>query len=443
MPPGGEPADVTYVLSIIFMVLVFWRPQEWLFPVLYGWPILDIIVIISVLTLAMERDQRELRIPRGPVPWMLAALFLATLASHAAHTYWGGIVETFPETFKPIFFTFMLLTVLDRADRLRTFVIAFVAMCVVMGIHALMQARLGYGFKGVPPLIVVTPERGMYARSQFFGIFGDPNDLAQILATAIPLTFAIPRRMNFLKFAICAAIGYFLYKAILTTESRGGMMALAGIGFTLLVLRFPARWMPVLVGLGLAATLFVCRFKAGALLDQSAQERVVFWGLANQAFKHNPIFGIGYNMFWQVARDRAAHNAFVGCYTELGLFGYWFWFGILLLGLIGCWRARRAVTPPRDGLERYLRRVAGMAIAAVAGFSVAAYFLSRTFIFPYFFLFAFINAVALIAWRIVGNDRLKLIERRAELFRVVTLGTLGSILFIYVSIVLLNIAYYG
>lgn len=423
--------------------MVFWRPQEWLVPVLYGWPLLNGVVAVCVMAMVIEKDQGHLRLKRGPIPYLLGGLYLATLMSHVAHTYLGGVLYTIPETFKPIFFTFLLFNVLDRPDRIRTFAFVFVAMCCVMALHALMQAELGYGFRGARPLTVFTPERGTYTRSQFFGIFGDPNDLAQILVTAIPLTFAIPRRMNFIKFAFCMAVALFLFKAAGTTESRGGTVALVAVLAVLAAMRLPQRWMPGLVAIGLVTVLALCAFWAGALLDPSAQERVVFWGMANDSFKSNPIFGIGYDMFWQVASSRASHNAFVGCYTELGLFGYWMWFGILLLGVLGCWRTRRALARPRSGTERYLYRASGMAIAAVTGFSAGAYFLSRTFLFPYFFLFALINALPLVAQRFAGEERLTLHSRPGEVVRIVTLGTIASIIFIYATIVLLNKAFYG
>ena len=31
------------------MLLVFWRPQEWLIPVIYGWPLLDFIIFFAFL----------------------------------------------------------------------------------------------------------------------------------------------------------------------------------------------------------------------------------------------------------------------------------------------------------------------------------------------------------------------------------------------------------
>jgi hypothetical protein len=47
------------------MILVFWRPQDWLFPWLYGWPLLDIITIFSLVSLLMEGQAKQIRFPRS------------------------------------------------------------------------------------------------------------------------------------------------------------------------------------------------------------------------------------------------------------------------------------------------------------------------------------------------------------------------------------------
>jgi len=126
----------------------------------------------------------------------------------------------------------------------------------------------------------------------------------------------------------------------------------------------PVRWLPYAGALALAGYLVLCAMGGSVLLDQSARERVVFWGYGNMAFKHNPIFGIGYGMFTELYEDRAAHNAFVTCYTDLGLFGYWFWFNLLQLGMLGTWRT----SPGGYGARR---RTSASLPAAMGSFSDA------------------------------------------------------------------------
>jgi O-antigen ligase len=146
-------------------------------------------------------------------------------------------------------------------------------------------------------------------------------------------------------------------------------------------------------------------------------------------------------MFWQIASDRAAHNAFVSCYTEMGIIGYWFWFGLLSLGVLGCWRARAALANPRTADEAFMRRFAGLSIVAVFGFCASAYFLSRAWVYPLFFLTALLNAVPPIAEDLRPECR-PLIRIKRDVFVTNTLGSVGSVAYIYVSILLLNRAFY-
>ncbi len=435
---------MTFFLTLVFLMLVMWRPQDWLMPWLFGVPVLDVTVFLSLLSLIVEVDSGRVKWPRTPAVALAVGLWIATLVSHIANTYFQGLMDTLPESFKPCFFFVLMLLATDTVEKARTIVLAMVAMSGLMAVHALMQARTGYGFAGQPPLWVYDIEKGgWYSRSMFFGIFEDPNDLGQMLAAAIPLAFAIPKKRSFSGFLMSVGVAYLLYRGLLTTESRGGMVALAAVGVALLFMVLPARWTPYVALLGLLGGLVACATMGGTLLDPSAQERVVFWGMANQAFKRHPIFGLGYGMFWQVADERAAHNAFVTCYTELGFFGYWFWFGLLQLSMIGCWRARLATRGTTNGRLRYLRRLGGVVIASLAGFSGGAYFLSRTFVFPYFFLFALACAVPVLVQRMLPPSAPALIRGERDVMATGTIGAMASIAYVYATVVVLNRFIFG
>jgi len=354
------------------------------------------------------------------------------------------MVDSMIEVFKFCFFTLLLLCVIDRPQRLRAVAVLFVAMACVMSFHALMQQRVGAGFAGSRPLWI--PSIGgnpPYLRSRFFGIFADPNDLAQILVTAMPLALAIPRRLTAFSFIACAAVIGFLYMGYATTYSRGGMVALVatvGLGIVMLM---PVRWTPMLVGAGLVLGLVACSTRAGAMLDASARGRLEFWGYGNQAFKRNPLFGIGYNMFWQVGGGRPAHNAFVTCYTELGFLGYWMWFNLLQLGVLGSHRTRVMLQHVDTVEGRYMRRFSALAVVAMGGVAASAYFLSRTFVFPLFFLIAMLNVVPSIAEQELPEDSPGPGVTQRDVWLAGSVGSVFSIIYIYISILLLNRVAHG
>ncbi|MCX7591048.1 MAG: O-antigen ligase family protein, partial [Kiritimatiellae bacterium] len=371
---------MTFFFTFLFVLLVFWRPQEWLVPWLYGFPLLDVVTYVALLALLIEVDSGKLEIPRSwPQTFLIPGLWVAACMSHVANTYYEGLVESIVPAFKLCLFTLLMFCVLDDVFRLRIISNTIVLMACVMAIHALMQERVGYGFAGHRPLHL-WGEEGLYFRTWFFGIFEDPNDLAQMLATAIPLSFCLTKRRTPWGFLLGCGIATLLVMAILSTRSRGGLVALVAVSAVMVALVMPARWLPTLMVMMLVGALVMCPLST-PFLEESAHDRVVFWGTANRVFKTKPLFGVGFGMFNEyIPGDRAAHNAFVLCYTELGLFGYWFWFAMIQLGLLGAWRTRVTLREYEGEEEGWLYRFSGLAIAAMVGFCASAYFLTRAYV---------------------------------------------------------------
>jgi hypothetical protein len=439
---------VTFSLTLLFMLLVFWRPQEWLVPWLYGWPLLDAIVGVSLVSLLLEMDNGRLQSPlRRPQFHILIGLWFATLMSHIANTYFAGLAGMYFDTFKFCLFSVLLVTVLDNTGKLRLVAAVFAGMGLTMAAHALMQERTGFGFAGQPPIYSWRPEvEGRVARSIFFGIFEDPNDLAQILSVSIPFAFAIPRRLAWYNIALPIAFAWVASRAVFSTWSRGGEMALyISLTLTAILIR-PARWLPKVTMVLLPLSLAIFPFGAG-MLDESARDRVVFWGEANWAFKSRLLFGVGYGMLGEhVHGGRAAHNAFVMCYTELGAIGYTFWFLLSFFAFAGAWHTQMRLTGRKDVESRWLRRFAGLTMAALASYFASSYFLSRAYVYPYFFLVAIGGSLPVVADKLTVADGLQPIWTPETIKKWVTwgtLGALGSIIYIYFSIILLNKAYGG
>lgn len=433
---------MTYTFTLLFMFLVFWRPQDWLLPFLFGWPILDVLVFVALLTLLLEVNQNKLVLPKYlPQVWLLLGLWLATLVSHVAHTYFEGLMVTLPETFKFCFFSFLLILVLDSPRKLRVVAWLFVSMAAFMSVHALLQQSRGYGFAGQPPMYFWRPLEDRYVlRSLFFGIFEDPNDLAQFIVCAMPFVFVLFRRLNVLTLGVGCGLLVLLFQGFMAANSRGGLVALAVAGVLAATAMLKAKRQPivllVIIVLGLAVFPY-----AGTFMDASARDRVVFWGDANLVFKANPLFGVGYGLVNDyMPEGRAVHNAYVECYTAIGVFGYWFWFGLLISVVMGIWRVLRMLGTAETVEEKWMRRFTAMALASFGGFMASAYFLSRAFVYPLFFLIAILAAIPLV-WRRGWGAAAENIPSTFTWKRFAWLNTilsLGSVVYIYVSILILN-----
>ncbi len=436
---------MSFSFLLIFILVVFWRPQEWLLPFLYGWPILDAVVYGSVLALLLEIETPRVSFDsRRPQPALYCGLFAAALMSHLAHGYLQGILDNWFSAFRICFFGILLSVNLTNTVRLRWIVRVFVVMSLFMAVHAILQQRQGVGFGGLEPVMSWRPGvEEMVPRAQFFGIFGDPNDMAQMFATSMPLCFLLFRKHSFLTTCIGLGMCYVFYLGVEACWSRGAYVAvLSAVGTILVVKLFSAKKRPWFLVFGICAGLLLVPLMG---FEESALDRVNFWGEANWQFLRNPIFGVGYNFIGEYIRGRAAHSAFVTCYSELGLFGYFFWFTLIISGVVGALRARKALElVDRDAEENWLYRYSCFGVAAFVGFCVSSFFLSRAFVFPMFFLMSMLGATPFIA-----EDLLRRQSSQEEPMEAVAmtnrdiriLGMISSplsIAYIYVAILLIN-----
>jgi hypothetical protein len=436
---------MTFPLTLIFIWLVFWRPQEWLFPWMFGWPLLNAIFYMALVGLLAEAGQGAIKFPKTPAVGLAVGLWIASLTSHMAHGYFQGLLNTYQETLKICVFLVLLLVVVNSISRLRWVISVLLMGAVLMAIHSVLQARTGVGFSGLEPIRFYYEFKDRWVQqSLFFGLFSDPNDLGQFLATCIPLVFALPKRLGFVALVISVAVVWLLGEGLLATQSRGTFIGVVASVACMLFMALPVKWMPYVAGVALIGGLAVCVLGGGGLLDSSARDRVVFWGYANQYFKSHPLFGGGYGMFGEITgTDRAAHNAYVCCYSELGFFGYWFWFNMLTLGVIGCWRTRVAFSKPKNVAQAYLKRAAGLCIASISGFAASSYFLTRAYVFPLFFLFGILASIPMIAKKYLPEDHPPLVDFHKDVLLLGTVASIASILYIYMSILFLNRAYGG
>ncbi len=433
---------MSFFLLYIFIVLVFWRPQEWLIPWMFGIPVLDAVTYMSLLALMLEFDSGKVKIDRRePQYFLYIGLFIAGLMSHISWFYWEGLMNNWADMFRLTFFGILLFSCCTTVARLRWIARAFVIMALLMAVHAILQETRGYGFAGQRPIWSWRPDSDVpLPRSKFFGIFDDPNDLGQFLATSMPLCFVFFKKSSFLKFVIGSWAASYLYLGLAATLSRGaqvGLAATAGVAAVMLIFR---RSYTFVLMLGLLACLLVIPFSGRFLGD--AWERVNLWGQANWAFKTKPIFGVGRGMIGDyLDRGKAVHNAYVSCYSELGVFGFFFWFSLVLLAGIGLLQTRRALRYCDDPEGQWLYRFSAWGLSAFAGFAASAYFLSRAFIFPLYFLTAMMGAVPVLARQYAPENRDEDMRLGWSIRDTCILGiplSLLVIVYVYISILILN-----
>ena len=176
--------------------------------------------------------------------------------------------------------------------------------------------------------------------------------------------------------------------AVMFSFSRGGMLSLiiTGVVAFLLISKKPAHVLMFVVALMLALRLagpevrtrFSSVFVDPAERDASTTSRLDSWKGCWDAMKHEPIVGVGPNHWRSVAGRYGypgleAHSLWLQAGAELGFPGLGFllaFYGICVMRLYPMTRPRAQIPDP------WLRDVARMVIASLAGFAVAAQFVS-------------------------------------------------------------------
>ena len=112
--------------------------------------------------------------------------------------------------------------------------------------------------------------------------------------------------------------------------------------------------------------------------EDSAQARIQLWREGLELFKTAPVFGIGKGEYEEEV-VQVAHNSFVHCFTELGMFG-----GTLFTGafFLAGWPLHKAGVHGKGVLAPDLLRLRPYRQAAVLAYVVGMFSLSRAYIVP-------------------------------------------------------------
>jgi hypothetical protein len=360
---------------VIYVLVLLVRPQEWYEPV-RGFELVNVAAILTIFAAFINPSSGQKltgtvwRNKHGRLMW---GLLLGVVLSQLVHGRVRGGVDAFLEFGKCCVLLFMTMTLVENPKRLRRMMWVIVTSAAIFCIHGIMQIKTGYGFANVEPF-------GSFFdrdfRVQGTGMFQDPNDFAMLYVVAIPFVFTFLQTDTMIlgKFFVAASFPAMLY-VLYYTQSRGGVV---GLGAMLLAYVWFStrtailRFLMISAVLGAVVALGPARARE-TVYEGSASGRIMQWGYGNQFLKQNPLFGIGYQR-WLDYSDQVAHNSFVTCYGELGLFGYSFWFSLLWLVLRSVYKIVRL-----EPLDRGTRRLAIGLFAALVGFYASAFFLTRTY----------------------------------------------------------------
>jgi O-antigen ligase len=261
-------------------------------------------------------------------------LLVAVTFSIVMTGWMGGAVQTFLR-FCPILFVFYFISI--SCQSLKRIKI-LVAVLTAVALFVLIQGAFAY-LSGNFESLYLEPEGvsgSILYRFRGLGVISDPNDLAQFFVMLIPLLWLRWKpghvASNFLFTIVPAGM---LVLGIYCTHSRGGAIALIAVLLFGFKNKLGIVKSSLLAGILLMGMLAV-NIGGGRGINEDDGNRVGLWSQSLTVFKSHPLFGIGIDRLSDYTdTGQTAHNSYVLCLAETGLFGYLFWMGMIVASWSG------------------------------------------------------------------------------------------------------------
>lgn len=349
---------------VLFIGLIYIRPEE-LIPQLEGMHFTLLVSMVTLIGTIVHHAISRTKVTRDPLNFMIigfgVVVVMSTIFSKGNNTS-----EAAEDIAKLVIMVLLVLNLVRNPQNYRTFVTSLILFTCYLAGYAIYLYMTGQSLH--------VAEEGV-DRAQATGIFSDPNDLAATIVAGLALTVGrlVGTKGSGWKF-FYGLIGVLLFCAVITTNSRGGLLALMTVmGGSFIVFgkkKTLATVLAVIVG---ALVFFVAPARMSNMDDEeeSANSRFMYWDNGFKMFAENPITGIGYRQFEDGNNGATAHNSFVLCFTELGLPGYFLWMGCLYYGF-----KRKKI----EGLPELQSRDISASRLALAAFLTSAFWISRTYI---------------------------------------------------------------
>lgn len=213
--PGGRlprrraPLAFAYVGLVLFMIVYFARPEDWI-PGLKTVPLAKITGVLILVALVFSFSEIRWGTPKEVIflTLLVAQLWLAAVFSPV---WKGGAVSVMLDFSKVLPLVLVIFGAVRSINRLRGILLVQAVSVAAIALASILNGHLAGG----------------RLQGALSGIYGNPNDLALALDLTIPLCLALAliTRSVWMKFAWTAAVLVMTY-GVLLTASRAGALAL-------------------------------------------------------------------------------------------------------------------------------------------------------------------------------------------------------------------------
>ncbi|MBL4899050.1 MAG: O-antigen ligase family protein [Colwellia sp.] len=368
-----------FFLTLLFTFFVLVRPQE-IFQPLNGFPIIAILSILLVIIILLAHRPIQLM----PQHYIILCIYPIVVISGILNGWFGeGVTEANKYINSGLIPLFVFSVVYTSAFRQKAFMWLSLMAAIIFVHNGYIQQTSGstYGWAANSHYV----EDG---RITYLGILSDPNDLGVFFMMNIPFSLYFLTKSNAIGKMLGLASFILLLYGIYMTNSRGTMLAVAGMTGLYLLIRFGGT-KAIIAGLILSppALFVLSTFRTVSTQEASAMGRLWAWWDGLEMLKANPVFGVGSNNFME-HHGRVAHNTYIQIAAELGLTGYLLWSTLLLLTLfMGFSVIMYTKTVSHEKLTDKLKSEAALCATlfySLAGFAMTAFFLTRHRFIVYF-----------------------------------------------------------
>jgi probable O-glycosylation ligase (exosortase A-associated) len=338
-----EPRGVAYLSLLLFLFFMCAAIQKAL-PELEAFKPTQVVAIAGLVSGLLGKIARGERFTHCAPTYLIFAFITITGLSVPGAIWPGYAFQTFIDALKIVAIFLLISNVVKTPRKLNG-----VAWAMCIGGLAPAAGSIKHYFSGV----------GLVDgfRSNWVGVYSNPNDLAYAMAMLVPLalalTFSSKRAMA--KLIALACIGFYIL-AIFFTFSRMGFLCLVIIMvMTLLRSQQRTRNFVVLIMLLLPCLFFVpAKYwqRAETITqfnnDRSSIGRLDAWRAGLEMVEAHPLLGVGANCYqlgWnekdRYGETRSAHNTFFQALGELGVPGLTIFSSFLFVSWRLLWRIKQ------------------------------------------------------------------------------------------------------
>jgi hypothetical protein len=386
-----------FALFVLLSFVLLVRPEE-LFGNFAGGRLYFVVMCCSLPFAAGRIIDRLARLREDPVSCCVLAFYVFTVASCILPLGVTLTTEVATEFGKVIIAYFVGLAALSTPRAYLNYLV--VLPILIAGIAGIgLLSYHGYIDNPAIPQVVqrdIDAEGNTieYPRLCSGGVFNDPNDLCLVLAVGLALcAYHLVERANKLAMLLSAVlIPLFIYCLVLT-QSRGGLLAVGAMLGSLFISRFGTKKAVPLTVLALGGLLALASGRQASISSGAGtgQSRIQHWTEALELWESSPILGIG---FGGCADEigLVAHSSYVHAFVETGVLGGTAFVGIFFVVLLGLARTPHIDDEETTHYEIEANHSRPFVIAALAGYCMGMYTLSRNFVIPTYLMAALGNA---------------------------------------------------